>query len=54
MLGIINFMEFVLHLIVKDTAKLIKHYVLGWVQSPKCNVFFYVFCYPLKEEMMDE
>jgi hypothetical protein len=35
--GIINFMDFVLHLVVKDTTKLMKHYVLGWVQSPKCN-----------------
>ena len=41
MLGIINFMDFVLHLIVKDTTELIKHYVLGRVQSPKCNVFIW-------------
>jgi len=51
--GIINCVDFVFHLILKNTTKLIKHYVLGWVQSPKCNILF-IFCYSLKEEVMDE
>jgi hypothetical protein len=47
--GIVNFMNFVLYLILKHNKKLINT-VLGMVQPTKCSVLL-IFCYPLKDEM---
>jgi hypothetical protein len=49
--GIINFMDFVLHLILKDNKKL---NIMFWDGFSPQNVTLLILCYPLKEEMMDE